>query len=49
MFPVKPIQLRSLYQRDPTRIRWGFELTVLDTSDEKAGELQSLDATTQDN
>ena len=32
---------------DPTRIRWGFELTVLDTSDEKAGELHSLDGTTQ--
>src|SRR5215212_10393863 len=26
---------------DPTRQRWGFELTVLDTSDEKAGDLQS--------
>jgi hypothetical protein len=32
---------------DPTRIRWGFELTVLDTSDEKAGELHTLDGTTQ--
>ena len=33
---------------DPTRLRWGFELTVLDNaSDEKAGELQSLDALTQ--
>jgi aldose sugar dehydrogenase len=32
---------------DPTRIRWGFELTVLDTSDEKAGELQNLDGLTQ--
>src|SRR4029450_10014688 len=32
---------------DPTRIRWGFELTVLDTSDEKAGDLQSTDGTTQ--
>src|SRR5262245_15403897 len=28
---------------DPTRLRWGFELTVLDTSDEKAGNLQNLD------
>src|SRR5882672_1266990 len=28
---------------DPTRLRWGFELTVLDTSDEKAGNLQSTD------
>src|SRR5258705_6941880 len=27
---------------DLTRLRWGFELTALDTSDEKAGELQSL-------
>jgi uncharacterized repeat protein (TIGR01451 family) len=27
---------------DPTRRRWGFELTALDTSDEKAGELQSI-------
>ena len=32
---------------DLTRLRWGFELTVLDTSDEKAGNLQSLDAFTQ--
>jgi uncharacterized repeat protein (TIGR01451 family) len=32
---------------DATRKRWGFELTVLDTSDEKAGELASLDGTTQ--
>jgi hypothetical protein len=32
---------------DPTRLRWGFELTVLDTSDEKAGNLQSLDGLTQ--
>jgi uncharacterized repeat protein (TIGR01451 family) len=32
---------------DPTRKRWGFELTVLDTSDEKAGNLQSLDGLTQ--
>src|ERR1044072_8118675 len=33
---------------DPTRLRWGFELTVLDTaSDEKAGELQNLDGLTQ--
>jgi len=27
---------------DPTRLRWGFQLTVLDTSDEKAGELQNI-------
>ncbi len=32
---------------DPTRQRWGFELTVLDTSDEKAGELQSTSGLTQ--
>jgi uncharacterized repeat protein (TIGR01451 family) len=33
---------------DQTRLRWGFELTVLDTaSDEKVGELQSLDGLTQ--
>jgi uncharacterized repeat protein (TIGR01451 family) len=32
---------------DPTRIRWGFELTVLDTSDEKAGNLQNADPLTQ--
>jgi len=32
---------------DQTRVRWGFELTVLDTSDDKAGDLQSLDGFTQ--
>jgi uncharacterized repeat protein (TIGR01451 family) len=33
---------------DQTRLRWGFELTVLDTaSDEKAGNLQSPDGLTQ--
>src|ERR1044072_811978 len=33
---------------DQTRLRWGFELTVLDTaSDEKAGELQSMNGLTQ--
>src|SRR5215211_7606138 len=33
---------------DLTRLRWGFELTVLDNaSDEKAGELQGADGTTQ--
>src|ERR1044072_9276758 len=33
---------------DQTRLRWGFELTVLDTaSDEKAGDLQSIDGLTQ--
>src|SRR5688572_28594642 len=28
---------------DPTRLRCGFQLTALDTSDEKAGELQNID------
>ena len=33
---------------DQTRLRWGFELTVLDTaSDEKAGDLHSSDGLTQ--
>ncbi|HSE24694.1 MAG TPA: PQQ-dependent sugar dehydrogenase, partial [Pyrinomonadaceae bacterium] len=32
---------------DTSRLRWGFELTALDTSDEKAGDLQSLNGTTQ--
>jgi uncharacterized repeat protein (TIGR01451 family) len=32
---------------DPTRLRWGFELTALDTSDEKAGTLQNTDSFTQ--
>ena len=32
---------------DATRKRWGFELTVLDTSDAKAGDLQNLDGLTQ--
>src|SRR5215470_6324278 len=32
---------------DPTRLRWGFELTVLDTSDEKAGNLQNISGLTQ--
>src|SRR5215213_166372 len=33
---------------DQTRLRWGFELTVLDTaSDEKAGELHTIDGLTQ--
>ncbi|HEX6045956.1 MAG TPA: choice-of-anchor V domain-containing protein, partial [Pyrinomonadaceae bacterium] len=32
---------------DLTRRRWGFQLTVLDTSDEKAGELQSTNGLTQ--
>src|ERR1044072_5214360 len=33
---------------DPTRLRWGFELTVLDNaSDEKAGELHNINGLTQ--
>ena len=33
---------------DQTRLRWGFELTVLDNaSDEKAGELENIDGLTQ--
>ena len=32
---------------DPTRLRYGFELTALDPGDEKAGELQVLDSLTQ--
>jgi len=33
---------------DLTRLRWGFQLTVLDTaSDEKAGDLQSINGLTQ--
>src|SRR5688572_4929980 len=32
---------------DPTRLRWGFELTALDPGDEKAGELQSTTPFTQ--
>ena len=30
---------------DPTRKRWGFELTALDDSNEKAGDLQSTSVT----
>ncbi|MCM3872254.1 MAG: PQQ-dependent sugar dehydrogenase [Pyrinomonadaceae bacterium] len=32
---------------DNTRTRWGFELTVLDPSEERAGNLQSTDGLTQ--
>jgi hypothetical protein len=32
---------------DPSRRRWGFQLTALDPSDEKAGELQSTSVLTQ--
>lgn len=42
-----PIQVTHTNASDPTRLRWGFQLTVLDSSDEKAGNLQSTDAFTQ--
>jgi hypothetical protein len=32
---------------DPTRQRWGFQLTALSPSDEKAGNLQSINVLTQ--
>jgi uncharacterized repeat protein (TIGR01451 family) len=32
---------------DPTRLRWGFQLTALDDADSKAGNLQPLDMRTQ--
>ena len=32
---------------DQTRLRWGFQLTALDPSDEKAGNFQSTDVFTQ--
>ena len=32
---------------DQTRVRWGFQLTALDPSEEKAGTLESLDNLTQ--
>lgn len=32
---------------DTSRLRWGFQLTALDTSDEKAGELQNTSVLTQ--
>lgn len=41
-----PITVRHT-NLDPTRRRWGFQLTVLDTADEKAGNLQNTDALTQ--
>ncbi len=41
-----PITVRHL-NTDPTRLRWGFQLTVLDSGDEKAGNLQSTDGLTQ--
>ena len=48
-FPDKPIRSPSRTRMPiQTRLRWGFELTVLDTaSDEKAGELQSTTGLTQ--
>jgi uncharacterized repeat protein (TIGR01451 family) len=41
-----PITVRHT-NPDQTRMRWGFQLTVLDPSDEKAGNLQSTDVFTQ--
>ena len=41
-----PITVRHT-NMDLTRLRWGFQLTVLDGADEKAGNLQSTDALTQ--
>ena len=32
---------------DPTRVRWGFELTALDAADQKAGALSPADSFTQ--
>ena len=32
---------------DPTRLRWGFQLTALDPGDEKAGELTNTSVLTQ--
>jgi uncharacterized repeat protein (TIGR01451 family) len=32
---------------DPTRLRWGFELTALDDANEKAGDLQNTSVLTQ--
>jgi len=42
-YPVSVTHLNS----DLTRRRWGFQLTALDPSDEKAGNLQSSDVFTQ--
>src|SRR5919202_6244682 len=33
--------------QDPTRLRWGFQLTALDDANEKAGDLQSTSPRTQ--
>lgn len=41
-----PITVRHT-NTDPTRLRWGFQLTVLNTGDEKAGNLSSSDSLTQ--
>ncbi|HEY6046398.1 MAG TPA: choice-of-anchor V domain-containing protein [Pyrinomonadaceae bacterium] len=35
------------FNNDPTRIRWGFQLTALDDGAEKAGNLQSINSLTQ--
>ena len=41
-----PITVRHT-NTDPTRLRWGFQLTVLNGGDEKAGNLSSSDSLTQ--
>ena len=35
------------FNNDPSRVRWGFQLTALDDSAQKAGNLQSINALTQ--
>ena len=35
------------FNSDPSRIRWGFQLTALDDGAQKAGNLQSINALTQ--
>ncbi len=41
-----PVTVRHT-NADSTRLRWGFQLTVLDSADEKAGNLQNTDVFTQ--
>ncbi len=46
--PGKTYQITVSHSNpDLTRLRWGFEFTALDTSDEKAGDIQNLDGLTQ--
>lgn len=42
-----PVTVTHNNAADATRLRWGFQLTALDTGDEKAGNLQNLDVLTQ--